>query len=67
MGLFAMETFTPLNNGSGEVVAAKLLIYPGDQEEYYTFITLEAYNELQVSKTGLIKYTMKYIIYFSIM
>jgi hypothetical protein len=57
---------TPLHNDS-EVVAAKLLIYPGEQEEYYTFITLEAYNALQVSKTGLIKYTMRYIMYFSIM
>jgi integrase len=38
---------TPLHNGSGEVVAAKLLIYPGDQEEYYTFITPEAYTALK--------------------
>jgi integrase len=37
---------TPLHNGS-EVVAAKLLIYPGDQEEYYTFITPEAYAALK--------------------
>jgi integrase len=39
---------TPLHNGIGdEVVAAKLLIYPGDQEEYYTFITPEAYTALK--------------------
>ena len=38
---------TPLHNGSGEVIAAKLLIYPGDQEEYYTFITPEAYTALK--------------------
>ena len=29
------------------VIAAKLLIYPGDQEEYFTFITPEAYLALE--------------------
>jgi hypothetical protein len=39
---------TPLHNGIGdEVVAVKLLIYPGDQEQYYTFITPEAYTALK--------------------
>jgi integrase len=39
---------TPLHNGNGdELFAAKLLIYPGDQEEYYTFITSEAYTALK--------------------
>jgi hypothetical protein len=38
---------TPINNGVGEVIAAKLIIYPGDHEEYYTFITSEAYNALK--------------------
>lgn len=36
---------TPLTNPKGEVIAAKLIIYPGDLiEEYYTFCTPEAYR-----------------------
>jgi hypothetical protein len=38
---------TPITNNQGEVIAAKVLIYPGDLEEYYTFITPEAYNALK--------------------
>jgi integrase len=38
---------TPITNGLGEVIAAKLIIYPGDREEYYAFITPEAYNALK--------------------
>ena len=30
-----------------EIVAAKLRVYAGDAEEYYTFITLEAYKKLE--------------------
>jgi hypothetical protein len=29
------------------IVAAKILVYPGDQEEYFTFITSEAYDALE--------------------
>jgi integrase len=34
-------------NENGEIIAAKLLVYAGDIEEYYTFVTLEAYNALK--------------------
>lgn len=38
---------TPVRNDKQEVIAAKLVVYPGDQEEYYSFITPEAYNALK--------------------
>lgn len=37
----------PMNNERGEIVAAKLHVYPGDSEEYFTFITPEAYHALK--------------------
>jgi hypothetical protein len=39
---------TPIsNNTTGEIIAAKILVYSGDREEYYAFITPEAYNALK--------------------
>jgi hypothetical protein len=31
----------------GKVIAAKIIVYAGDDEEYFSFITVEAYIELQ--------------------
>jgi hypothetical protein len=36
----------PRKDNNGNIIAAKLLVYAGDREEYYTFITLEAYLAL---------------------
>jgi hypothetical protein len=33
----------PETNSSGEIIAAKLVVYAGDREQYYAFITPEAY------------------------
>jgi integrase len=38
---------SPMTNEKGEVIAAKLLVYADEPEEYYTFITPEAYNTLK--------------------
>ena len=37
----------PLKDGEGKIVAAKMTVYPGDREEYFTFVTVEAYNALK--------------------
>lgn len=36
----------PVKSNKGEVTAAKLSVYSGDVEEYYSFITPEAYSSL---------------------
>jgi hypothetical protein len=38
---------TPVYNEKNDLVAAKILVYPGDKEEYYSFITSEAYTALK--------------------
>jgi integrase len=38
---------TPITNGFEEIIAAKLLVYPQDREEHYTFITREAFTCLK--------------------
>ena len=37
----------PLRNERDEIIAAKLTVYAGDSEEYYAFISPEAYNSLK--------------------
>lgn len=37
----------PILNKNGEVIAAKLSVYVGDIEEYYSFTTAESYNSLK--------------------
>jgi integrase len=37
----------PIADKNGKIVAAKLSVYVGDTEEYYAFITNEAYNALK--------------------
>jgi hypothetical protein len=36
-----------MKNKGDEIIAAKLIIYAGEPEEYYCFITPEAYNALK--------------------
>ena len=37
----------PFEDENGQVLAAKLTVYAGDSEEYYSFLTPEAYNALK--------------------
>jgi len=39
--------FKPFVDDQGEVMAARLVVYAGDREEYYTFVTPEAYHTLK--------------------
>lgn len=38
---------TPIENEKGEVIAAKIIVYAEDSEEYYSFITPQAYHSLK--------------------
>ncbi len=37
----------PIKNDKGEVIAAKIRVYADDEEEYFSFISLEAYSFLK--------------------
>ena len=38
---------TPINNENGVIIAAKLIVYPNEPEEYFTFMTPEAYTAVK--------------------
>jgi hypothetical protein len=38
---------SPITNEKRDIIAAKLLVYPDEPEEYYTFVTPEAYSALK--------------------
>jgi len=40
------EHIVPITK-DGKVVAAKIKVYAGDQEQYFSFLTPEAFSELQ--------------------
>ena len=37
----------PISNDEGKIVAARLDVYAGDVEEYYSFVNIEAFNALK--------------------
>ncbi len=37
----------PIKNKDGILIAAKVIVYAGDPEQYYSFITSEAYHALK--------------------
>lgn len=37
----------PISNNDNEILVAKIIVYAGDNEEYYTFLTPEAYKSLK--------------------
>ena len=41
------QNVEPKTDEKGNIIAARLRVYAGDAEEYYTFITLEAYRALK--------------------
>lgn len=38
---------TPIKNESGAILSAKLIVYPNEPEEYFTFMTPEAYSAVK--------------------
>jgi hypothetical protein len=38
---------TPIKNENGEILAAKLVVYPEEPDQYFTFMTPEAYTAVK--------------------
>lgn len=53
------KDIVPLSNDEGEIVAAKLVVYSGDSEEYYCFVTPEAHRPDELSQLLWQKITEK--------
>ena len=45
--LLRWKHIKPIFNENGQVIAAKLIVYEGDVDQYYSFITAEAHNSLK--------------------
>ena len=46
MGLLRWKHIVPIKNKDGIPIAAKVIVYAGDPEQYFSFITSEAYHAL---------------------
>jgi hypothetical protein len=46
LSFFAAVTIKERSQYHGKVVAAKVIVYAGEDEEYFSFISLEARQEL---------------------
>jgi len=46
MGLLKWHHITPIIK-DGELIAAKVIVHSEEKDEYFTFITVEAYNSLK--------------------
>lgn len=45
--LLQWKHIIPIYDNDGKVLAAKIIVYAGDNEEYYSFLTAEAYDSLK--------------------
>ena len=39
---------TPINNVENMLIAARVIVYAGETEQYFTFIASESYNAIQL-------------------
>jgi hypothetical protein len=41
------KNISPIKSENGQLLAAKLVVYPDEPEEYFTFMTPEAYSAVE--------------------